>query len=68
MGAKMSVLGRLISFLPYLRSAMVRFPLYNNLSFILWFPSVGPRGCPATEEVEVGTFQWTVPPGAGLAL
>ena len=30
MGAKMSVLGLIISFLPYLRSAMVRFPLSRN--------------------------------------
>ena len=31
MGAKLSVLGLIMSFPPYLRSAMVRFPLANKI-------------------------------------
>ena len=34
MGAKISVLGLIMSFLPYLRSAMVRFPLSICRSWI----------------------------------
>ena len=32
MGAKMSVLEQIMSFLPYLRSAMARFPLFDILT------------------------------------
>ena len=36
MAAKMSVLGLMLSAYPYLRSAMVRFPLYMGDDVALW--------------------------------
>ena len=48
MGAKLSVLGLTLYFTPYLRSAMVRFPLPSQLYWAYIFPY-----CPVDEAIGI---------------